>query len=169
MASNTQQFGIRGSIGQHQPAMAAKVCGICTFVEHPTNMCPTLQETESDQLENVGAIAAWKTAISPRTELGVIRSSTIRVHTEYILETSKVLAICELQQYAIPAERDRHHPRPQNVDWTVSQHCEPITVGWIQQPPLSNHSKSERKRQCSHSQKWKRTASTYIAVVAKIS
>ncbi|RDX79478.1 hypothetical protein CR513_40092, partial [Mucuna pruriens] len=26
--------------------MAAKVCGICTSVEHPTDMCPTLQETD---------------------------------------------------------------------------------------------------------------------------
>ncbi|RDX71480.1 hypothetical protein CR513_49161, partial [Mucuna pruriens] len=88
MASNTQQFGIRGpsqtqmvneigvasnqrlenqlieltslvkqiAVGQHQPAMAVKVCGICTSVEHPTDMCPTLQETESDQPQNVGAI-----------------------------------------------------------------------------------------------------------------
>ncbi|RDY07837.1 hypothetical protein CR513_07994, partial [Mucuna pruriens] len=39
--------------------MAAKVCGICTFVEHPTDMCPTLQETESDQPENVGAIGGF--------------------------------------------------------------------------------------------------------------
>ncbi|RDX72609.1 hypothetical protein CR513_47881, partial [Mucuna pruriens] len=44
------------AIGQHQPNMAAKVCGICTFVEHPTDLCPTLQEIESDQPENVGAI-----------------------------------------------------------------------------------------------------------------
>ncbi|RDY08777.1 hypothetical protein CR513_06956, partial [Mucuna pruriens] len=44
------------AVGQHQPNMAAKVCGICTSVEHPTNLCPTLQETESDQPENVGAI-----------------------------------------------------------------------------------------------------------------
>ncbi|RDX70903.1 hypothetical protein CR513_49799, partial [Mucuna pruriens] len=80
MASNTQQFGIRGpsqsrmvnkigtaanqrlenqlakltslvrqlTVRQHQPAMAAKICGICTSVEHPTDMCPTPQETESD-------------------------------------------------------------------------------------------------------------------------
>ncbi|RDX99514.1 hypothetical protein CR513_17425, partial [Mucuna pruriens] len=82
MASNTQQFGIRGPsqtrmvneiglteltslvrqlvVGQHQPALAAKVCGICTSVEHPTDMCPTLQETESDQTENVGAIGGFQ-------------------------------------------------------------------------------------------------------------
>ncbi|RDX68294.1 hypothetical protein CR513_52732, partial [Mucuna pruriens] len=33
--------------------MVAKLYGICTFVEHPTDMCPTLQETEADQPENV--------------------------------------------------------------------------------------------------------------------
>ncbi|RDY07909.1 hypothetical protein CR513_07917, partial [Mucuna pruriens] len=97
MASNTQQFGIRGpnqprmvneigaasnqrlenqlteltslvrqlAIGQHQPAMAAKLCGICTSVEHPTDMCPTLQETESDQPENVGAIGGFQYGKQP--------------------------------------------------------------------------------------------------------
>ncbi|RDY10785.1 hypothetical protein CR513_04634, partial [Mucuna pruriens] len=34
------------AIGQHQPSIAARVCGICTSVEHPTDMCPTLQEIE---------------------------------------------------------------------------------------------------------------------------
>ncbi|RDY07838.1 hypothetical protein CR513_07995, partial [Mucuna pruriens] len=42
------------AVGQHQPAMAAKVCGICTFVEHLTDMCPTLEETDPDKLENHG-------------------------------------------------------------------------------------------------------------------
>ncbi|RDX67622.1 hypothetical protein CR513_53476, partial [Mucuna pruriens] len=97
MASNTQQFGIKGpsqsrmaneigaasnqrlenqlteltslvrqlAIGQHQPVMAAKVYGICTFVEHPINMCPTLQETESDQPENVGAIGGFQYGKQP--------------------------------------------------------------------------------------------------------
>ncbi|RDX73886.1 hypothetical protein CR513_46433, partial [Mucuna pruriens] len=81
MASNTQQFGIRGpnpsrpvneigaasnqrlenqlteltslvrqlAVSQHHPAMAIKICGICTLVEHPIDLCPTLQETESGQ------------------------------------------------------------------------------------------------------------------------
>ncbi|RDX62514.1 hypothetical protein CR513_59147, partial [Mucuna pruriens] len=73
MARNMQQFGVRGpspsrlvseigaasnqrqlAVGQHQPALAAKVCGICTSVEDPTDMYPTLQETESDQPESYG-------------------------------------------------------------------------------------------------------------------
>ncbi|RDX89801.1 hypothetical protein CR513_28423, partial [Mucuna pruriens] len=247
MASNTQQFGIRGpsqsrmvnkigtasnltlenqlteltslvrqlAIGQHQPAMAAKVCGICTFVEHPTNMCPMLQETELDQPENVGAIGGyqygkqpyqivWKTTISTRTESRALCnsralcSSRIQVHTKCVSKTSKlsttdstissttipaaattkiatsrqfsifgrpdeqpgVPAICELHQHAVPAEYDCHHLRPQDVDRTVSQHCEPITVGRVQQPSFSNNSKSERERKCNYVEKWKRTIST---------
>ncbi|RDY02125.1 hypothetical protein CR513_14457, partial [Mucuna pruriens] len=97
MASNTQQFGIRGPsqsrmvneigttsilrlenqlfeltslvrqlvFGQYQPNMAAKVCGICTSVEHPTDLCPKLQETESDQPENVGAIGGYQYGKQP--------------------------------------------------------------------------------------------------------
>ncbi|RDY06308.1 hypothetical protein CR513_09726, partial [Mucuna pruriens] len=220
MASNTQQFGIRGpsqsqmvneigaasnqrlknqlieltslvrqlAVRQHQPVMAAKVCGICTSVEHPIDMYPTLQETESDRPENVGAIA-WKTTTSSRTESRALRSSTIQIHTECISEISRLStaestissatfptttaienaasrqfpisrAICELQQHAIPAEYDRHHPRPQYTNRIVSQYCEPITVDWIKQPSLSNHSKSKRKCQCSHLEKWKRITST---------
>ncbi|RDX73158.1 hypothetical protein CR513_47268, partial [Mucuna pruriens] len=53
------------AVGQHQPAMAAKVCGICTFMEHPIDMCHTLQETESDQTENVGAIGGFQYGKQP--------------------------------------------------------------------------------------------------------
>ncbi|RDY00101.1 hypothetical protein CR513_16755, partial [Mucuna pruriens] len=87
MANNTQQFGIRGpshsqmrledqlteltslvrqlAVGQHQPAMVAKIYGICTSMEHPTDMYPTLQETESDQPENVGAIGGFQYGNQP--------------------------------------------------------------------------------------------------------
>ncbi|RDX64269.1 hypothetical protein CR513_57193, partial [Mucuna pruriens] len=97
MASNTQQFGIRGpnqprmvneigaafnqrlenqltkltslvrqlAVSQHQPAMATKLCGICTSMEHPTDMCPTLQETEADQPDNVGAIGGFQYGKQP--------------------------------------------------------------------------------------------------------
>ncbi|RDX74446.1 hypothetical protein CR513_45804, partial [Mucuna pruriens] len=97
MASNTQQFGIRGpnpsrpvneigaasnqrlenqlteltslvrqlAVSQHHPAMAAKVCGICTSVEHPTDLCPTLQETESGQTESVGVVGGFQYGKQP--------------------------------------------------------------------------------------------------------
>ncbi|RDX80389.1 hypothetical protein CR513_39065, partial [Mucuna pruriens] len=45
--------------------MAAKVCGICTSVEYPTDMCPTLPKTESDQPENVGAIGGFQYGKQP--------------------------------------------------------------------------------------------------------
>ncbi|RDX69575.1 hypothetical protein CR513_51296, partial [Mucuna pruriens] len=48
------------AIGQHQPIATVKACGICTSVEHPTDMCPTLQETESDHPESVGAIGGYQ-------------------------------------------------------------------------------------------------------------
>ncbi|RDX66002.1 hypothetical protein CR513_55279, partial [Mucuna pruriens] len=53
------------AVGQHQLTIAAKVCGICTSVEHPTDLCPTLQEIESDQLENVGAIGGYQNGKQP--------------------------------------------------------------------------------------------------------
>ncbi|RDY10547.1 hypothetical protein CR513_04917, partial [Mucuna pruriens] len=66
------------AVGQHQPSIVAIVCGICTSVEHPTDMCPTLQEIESDHPESVGAIV-WKATISARAESRVICSSTIQI------------------------------------------------------------------------------------------
>ncbi|RDX84279.1 hypothetical protein CR513_34690, partial [Mucuna pruriens] len=45
--------------------MVTKVCGICTSMEHLTDMCPTLQETESDQPENVGAIGGFQYGKQP--------------------------------------------------------------------------------------------------------
>ncbi|RDY05467.1 hypothetical protein CR513_10703, partial [Mucuna pruriens] len=97
MASNTQQFGIRGAsqsrmvneisvvdnlglenqlpkltslvrqlvVAQHQPSAAARVCGICTSLKHPTDMCPTLQENESDYPESVGAISGYQYGKQP--------------------------------------------------------------------------------------------------------
>ncbi|RDX71225.1 hypothetical protein CR513_49462, partial [Mucuna pruriens] len=160
------------AIGQHQPTIAAKVCGICTSVEHPTGLCPMLQETKSDYLENVRAIV-WKTTISARTESRALCSSTIRTNTKCSSKTSRlsiadsivssttfpttaatenvttrqfsisrgpdevqpgVPAICEFQQHAVLVEYDRHHPRPQNANRTISQHCEPIIVGQLPRP-----------------------------------
>ncbi|RDY03888.1 hypothetical protein CR513_12466, partial [Mucuna pruriens] len=48
------------AVGQHQPSVAATVCGICTSVEHPTDMCPTLQETKLDYTKSVGAIGGYQ-------------------------------------------------------------------------------------------------------------
>ncbi|RDX72224.1 hypothetical protein CR513_48317, partial [Mucuna pruriens] len=85
MASNTQQFGVKGSIasrvvnkrldnkiteltslvrqlviGQHHTSLPAKVCGIFTSIEHPTDGCPTLQEIEPNSAEVDGLISGQK-------------------------------------------------------------------------------------------------------------
>ncbi|RDY10131.1 hypothetical protein CR513_05408, partial [Mucuna pruriens] len=56
LACNTQQFSIREShaskivnelaIRQHHSSPPVRECGMCAFVEHPTNACPFLQEIE---------------------------------------------------------------------------------------------------------------------------
>ncbi|RDX78149.1 hypothetical protein CR513_41603, partial [Mucuna pruriens] len=74
--------------------MLAKVCGICTFVEHPTDMCPTLQETESDEPENIGAIVAIENVAS--RQFPISGGSN--------------------EQHAFLAEYDHHHLRPQDTN-----------------------------------------------------
>ncbi|RDY09184.1 hypothetical protein CR513_06489, partial [Mucuna pruriens] len=59
--------------------------------------------------------------------------------TRPMAETSQYSASQILPKY------DRHHPGPQDANRAASKHCEPIIVGRIQQPPLSNHSESERE------------------------
>ncbi|RDY01401.1 hypothetical protein CR513_15278, partial [Mucuna pruriens] len=44
------------AVSQHQQIPLVKICGICTSAEHPTDMCPTLQETKSDNAKIIGAI-----------------------------------------------------------------------------------------------------------------
>ncbi|RDX97220.1 hypothetical protein CR513_20021, partial [Mucuna pruriens] len=77
------------AVGQHQPSIAAKVSGICTSVEHPTGMCPILQETESDYTENVEAIV-WKATISANTESRAICISAIWIRPEYTSKTNRL-------------------------------------------------------------------------------
>ncbi|RDY05094.1 hypothetical protein CR513_11107, partial [Mucuna pruriens] len=69
------------AFGQHQPSIAARVCGICTSVEHPTDMYPILQETELDYPESVRAIV-WKATISARANSMAICSSTTQTYPE---------------------------------------------------------------------------------------
>ncbi|RDY08377.1 hypothetical protein CR513_07394, partial [Mucuna pruriens] len=61
LTSLVRQLAIR----QHPPTMGAKVCGIFTSMEHPTNMCPTLQETESDHPDNIGVIGGYQYGKQP--------------------------------------------------------------------------------------------------------
>ncbi|RDY12546.1 hypothetical protein CR513_02640, partial [Mucuna pruriens] len=66
--TNADQVDIIGEaacFGQHQPNIPARVCGICTSVEHPIDLCPTLQETESDQPKSVGAIGGYQYGKQP--------------------------------------------------------------------------------------------------------
>ncbi|RDX64882.1 hypothetical protein CR513_56507, partial [Mucuna pruriens] len=89
MASNTQQFGTKGAVmnravnevgiidnlrlenqqieltSLHQQFPQVKIYGICTSMEHPTDMCSTLQEIESNNVEIVGAIGGTQFGRQP--------------------------------------------------------------------------------------------------------
>ncbi|RDY10970.1 hypothetical protein CR513_04433, partial [Mucuna pruriens] len=62
-------------VGQHQPNMAARVYGICTSIVHFTNMCPTLQEIESDHLESVRSIGGYQYGKQPYQNIKRHRSN----------------------------------------------------------------------------------------------
>ncbi|RDX72782.1 hypothetical protein CR513_47682, partial [Mucuna pruriens] len=199
MASNTQQFGIRGptqswmvnkigiasnmrlekqlseltslvrqhAVGQHQPNMAAKVCSICTFVEHPTDLYPTLQESELNQPENVGAINGYQYRKQPYQNWPLDNQQYGRQPfwpgpNQGPYAAQRFGPTPNVPQGSV-AKYGRHHPRPQDATRTVSQHYEPFTVGRIQQPSLTNNSESEREHECSYTQRWKITISTSIA------
>ncbi|RDX69868.1 hypothetical protein CR513_50959, partial [Mucuna pruriens] len=66
-------------VGQQQPAMAAKICGICTSVEHPTDMCSTLKKS-----------TIWKATISAKAESRAICSSAIRTCLECTSRSSRL-------------------------------------------------------------------------------
>ncbi|RDY11426.1 hypothetical protein CR513_03922, partial [Mucuna pruriens] len=74
------------AIGQHQRSIVARVYGICTSVEHPTDLCPTLQETESNHPESVGAIATILVGAKSR----FICSSTIWTCPECTSRSSRL-------------------------------------------------------------------------------
>ncbi|RDX94468.1 hypothetical protein CR513_23137, partial [Mucuna pruriens] len=108
MASNTQQFGIRGvarpipnvrklAMGQHQSIIVARVYGICTSMEHPTYMCPTLQETESDHLESVGSIV-----VPAESESRAIPSSKIRTRLEHASKSKQLSVKSEIPTTIVP-------------------------------------------------------------------
>ncbi|RDX81269.1 hypothetical protein CR513_38074, partial [Mucuna pruriens] len=65
------------TVGQHQPSISARVWGICTSVEHPIDMCPTLQETELDHPESVGAIGGTTIPAVATTESASSRQLSI--------------------------------------------------------------------------------------------
>ncbi|RDX61880.1 hypothetical protein CR513_59843, partial [Mucuna pruriens] len=145
LTSLVRQF----AIGQHQPVIAARVCGICTFMEHPTDMCPALQETESDHLESVGSIGI-PTATVPTA--ATIESATTRQLTIFRgpdkavgYKKPGVLANYELEQHAISTTFKCHNPRPQNASGLASEHYESSTIGWVRKPSFTNNSKSDRE------------------------
>ncbi|RDX62367.1 hypothetical protein CR513_59309, partial [Mucuna pruriens] len=144
------------AVGQHQPSIAARVCGICTSVEHPIDMCPTLQETKSNHPESVGTIGGIAIPTTATIESAISRQLTISRGPDEAVSNkqSRVPTKYEFQQHAVLAKYECHHPRPQDADRIAGQHYESSIVDWVQEPSLTINFESEGE--CKHSiiEKW---------------
>ncbi|RDY12212.1 hypothetical protein CR513_03015, partial [Mucuna pruriens] len=78
---------------------------------------------------------------------------------------SRVPTNHELQQHAVAAKYECHHPRPQEADMIVGQHYESSTVSWVWEPSLPNNFEFEGEYECGITKKWERI--TTSSVVAK--
>ncbi|RDX89354.1 hypothetical protein CR513_28930, partial [Mucuna pruriens] len=151
------------AIDQHQPSIVARVCGICTSMEHPTDRCPITGSShikvgsliinmEGSHFGQGRWLSAAESAI-PSTTVPTIVTTKNATSRQLIIfggpdevvsnKQSGVPTKHELEQYAVLVEHERHHLRPQGANWAASKHYEPITVGWVRQPTLINNSKSE--------------------------
>ncbi|RDX64481.1 hypothetical protein CR513_56961, partial [Mucuna pruriens] len=77
---------------ENQLTELTSVCGICTSMEHPTNMCHILQEAKLDYPESVGAIGGYQYE-KQLAESRAIYSSTIWTCPECTSRTNRLLTI----------------------------------------------------------------------------
>ncbi|RDX77665.1 hypothetical protein CR513_42172, partial [Mucuna pruriens] len=112
------------AVGQHQPNMAAKVCGVCTSMEHPTNLCPTTKsralcsveiQTYVECTSRISRLPIVEPAISSTTfPTAAVENATSR---QFSIFGGPNEATCS-QQFGVsaifPTKYERHHPRPQD-------------------------------------------------------
>ncbi|RDY06566.1 hypothetical protein CR513_09411, partial [Mucuna pruriens] len=133
-------------------------------MEHLTDMCPTLQETQSDHPESIREIGGYqymkqsyqsrqfdnqqfgRQPFRPGLSQGLM---WLNVPTEgnspSLEDLMKQLETNDLkfQQNMNSTKYECHHPRPQDANRIASKHYEPFAVGWVRQPALTNNSKFE--------------------------
>ncbi|RDX77763.1 hypothetical protein CR513_42062, partial [Mucuna pruriens] len=107
--------------------------------------CPECTSRSSQLSTAESAISSTTFPTTPTTESASSRQLAIFGGFDEAASNkqSGVLAKYELQQHAIPAKHERHHPKPQDSNRTVSQYCEPFIVSRVWQPSLTNNSESE--------------------------
>ncbi|RDY01847.1 hypothetical protein CR513_14776, partial [Mucuna pruriens] len=149
------------AIGQHHTTPLTKACGICTSTEHPTNACPTLQETKPN---------------SVRTDPKAILKLEIRFYAKHnskptkIPTTSSQISSTILQttttngnkQYAISIKCECHNLGLANTNWIIIHHYELIAIKWFWTSPFSNN--RQYKRECEHHNfdEWKGVTTTLL-------
>ncbi|RDX78194.1 hypothetical protein CR513_41559, partial [Mucuna pruriens] len=140
-------------------------------MEHPIDMCPTLQEIESEHWSNRAESRAiyglairicLQCASSSRwlsTAESAIPSATVPTTTTIESATSRpdeavnnkqsgVPTKYELQQYAVPTKHERHYPQPQDTNRITNKHYEPFTISWVRQSTLTNNFESKGECEC---------------------
>ncbi|RDX94572.1 hypothetical protein CR513_23032, partial [Mucuna pruriens] len=89
------------AIGQHHTSPPAKVCGICASIEHPTHVCPTLQEPELNSAE----VATMMGVLKPEIWFSPYANYTI----EFLGGFGQV---------------DGHNLKVLDTNWPIGHHCE---------------------------------------------
>ncbi|RDX91148.1 hypothetical protein CR513_26910, partial [Mucuna pruriens] len=156
-------------IGQHQPITIVKACGICTSVENPTEMCPTLQETKSNYPKSVATNTG-----SSRMQTGCLRANNSNGHhigriqikghmqLKHLVQTracfkAKAAINNRIQDTRCHRSNNNsnkkcHHQchcsKSQDASGPASQLYKSVTVGRVWEPPLVNN--SESKKECEH-------------------
>ncbi|RDY11447.1 hypothetical protein CR513_03893, partial [Mucuna pruriens] len=150
------------AVGQHQPSVPIRVCGICTFVEHPIDACPTIQETKSGNAEIIGSIDGYEYSrqlytsqyIRPKDSdphkvclrTRVIINSRFRNTKHHHSNNNRFCSRTIHVQWKIPTKFEFHDSRSENVGRTTSHHNESATINWFRTSSLSNNFQYEREQ-----------------------
>ncbi|RDX86930.1 hypothetical protein CR513_31668, partial [Mucuna pruriens] len=179
MASNTQQFGTRGVITSRVVNEVATIdnlrvnitseaarCRIASTermvkMEHPIDMCPTLQKTEPNSAKCIGAIGGYqyvsKTTVSTESESRAIYVPTIWIHPEHAGSESEQLLVAasKISSAIIPPATATSR--------IASQHYNSNVIGWCRKHSLSNSFKFEWGSEHCNTAKWSRVTTTVHA------
>ncbi|XP_073121750.1 uncharacterized protein [Henckelia pumila] len=90
MAANSQQFGTNRRNGQN-----VKKCGICAAMGHETDMCPTLQEESTEQVDAAGGFSG-----PPQQNLHLTYNRMLKLTGHHIIHNSSVLKFQRLETRA---------------------------------------------------------------------
>ncbi|RDX88058.1 hypothetical protein CR513_30400, partial [Mucuna pruriens] len=133
------------AVRQHQQNMQ-RVCEICTSVEHPTDMCPTLQETKPESTKCIGVVGGGyqygRQSYQNRREHAGFESKQLSIARSKIPSTVIPPTIATTSAIS---RKFFHNGRldETNGRMTVGRHYKPDAVSWFRKHPLTGDSEFE--------------------------